>query len=172
VSSLRRFSSGGAPPGISSPSVTSNAWFQRLYLSGLKCSACRPSLSQPSWGESGGRRRSLASIDRPGRLRYPAAGACHVVSAALATAGEVLAKGDQPLVQLAGQHGDAVHTGVMPEPVAGHAHLAAAGLEQHVPLQVRPVFWRVKRTRRRSNATNRDPHHQASMRTPVLARIE
>ena len=36
-------------------------------------------------------------------------------------AGEVLAMGDQALVQLAGEHRDAVDPGVVPKPVAGHA---------------------------------------------------
>ena len=48
--------------------------------------------------------------------------------------------GQQSLVQLAGEHRDAVHPGVMPEPVAGHADLAAAGLEQHAFIEIRPVL--------------------------------
>jgi hypothetical protein len=65
-----------------------------------------------------------------GHLRRPALAPGHVISPTLAAAGQVLAMGDQPLVQLAGEHRDAVHPGVVPEPVAGHADLAAAGLEQ------------------------------------------
>ena len=45
-------------------------------------------------------------------------------------ASEVLAMGDQALVQLAGEHRDEAHSRVVPEPVAGHADLAAAGLLQ------------------------------------------
>ena len=108
---------------------------------------------------TGGRWRSLTSTGRSGRLRCPAARAHHVVSPALAAADEVLTMGDQALVQLAGEHGDAVHPRVMPKPVAGHAGLAAAGLEQHVLLQVWPALRRIKRLRRCSNATNSDPHH-------------
>jgi len=50
--------------------------------------------------------------------------------------------GDQPLVQLAGEHRDAVHTGVMPEPVAGHADLAAAGLEEDALIEIGPLLER------------------------------
>jgi len=39
----------------------------------------------------------------------------HVVGPALAAAGEVLAVGDQALVQLAGENRDAVHPCVMPK---------------------------------------------------------
>ena len=48
--------------------------------------------------------------------------------------------GDQPLVQLAGEHRDAVHPGVVSEPVAGHADLAAAGLEQGALIEVGPLL--------------------------------
>jgi hypothetical protein len=44
--------------------------------------------------------------------------------------GEVFAMDDQPLMQLAGEHRDAVHPRVMAKPMAGHADLAAAGLLQ------------------------------------------
>ncbi len=47
VSSLRRLSSGGSPLTISSPSVTSSAWLQRLERTGRKCSTWQPSLIQP-----------------------------------------------------------------------------------------------------------------------------
>ena len=39
--------------------------------------------------------------------------------------GEVIAMADQPLVQLAGEQGDAIDASVVAEPVAGDAHLAA-----------------------------------------------
>jgi hypothetical protein len=38
---------------------------------------------------------------------------CHVISPALAAAGEVLAMGDQALVKVAGEHRDAVDAGVV-----------------------------------------------------------
>jgi hypothetical protein len=50
------------------------------------------------------------------------------------------AVGDQPLVQLAGKHRNAVRHGVVPEPVAGHADLAAAGPEQHALIEIRPLL--------------------------------
>jgi hypothetical protein len=46
----------------------------------------------------------------------PIAWAHHFVGPAPAAAGQVFAMGDQPLVQLAGEHLDSVHPGVMPEP--------------------------------------------------------
>jgi hypothetical protein len=71
-----------------------------------------------------------------GHLRRPAPLTGHVISPALAAAGEVLAVSDQPLVQLAGEHWNAVHPSVVPEPVAGHADLAAAGFQQHLSIEV------------------------------------
>ncbi len=50
-----------------------------------------------------------------GHLRRPAPLTGHVISPALAAAGEVLAMGDQALVQSAGEHRDAVHPGVVAE---------------------------------------------------------
>jgi hypothetical protein len=41
---------------------------------------------------------------------------------------------------LAGEQRDAVHPGVVPKPVAGHADLAAAGLEQHHLIEVGPLL--------------------------------
>jgi hypothetical protein len=52
--------------------------------------------------------------------------AVQVFCPAAAAVGEVLAMGDQALVQVAGEQRDAVRAGVMPEEVAGHADLAAA----------------------------------------------
>ena len=44
--------------------------------------------------------------------------------------------GDQPLVQLTGEHRDAVHPYVVSEPVACHADLATAGFQQHLAIEV------------------------------------
>ncbi len=52
----------------------------------------------------------------------------------------MLAMVDQSLVELTGEHRDAVDARVMPEPVAGHADLAAAGLEQHVLIEIGPLL--------------------------------
>jgi hypothetical protein len=46
---------------------------------------------------------------------WRAGGAGLPTSRCTATVGEVLAMGDQPLMQLAGEHRDAVHPGVVPE---------------------------------------------------------
>ena len=54
--------------------------------------------------------------------------------------GEVLAVGNQPLVQVAGEQGDAVGAGVVAKEVAGHADLAAAAFSQHLLIQPRPIF--------------------------------
>ena len=48
--------------------------------------------------------------------------------------------GNQPLVMLAGEHRYAVHAGVVPEPVAGHADLAAAGFRKGALTEMRPLF--------------------------------
>ena len=45
-----------------------------------------------------------------------------------------------PALAAAGEHRDAVHPGVVPKPVAGHADLAAAGLEQHRLIEVGPLL--------------------------------
>jgi hypothetical protein len=66
----------------------------------------------------------------------------NVLGPAAAAVGEVLAVGDQPLVQMAREQRDAVWAGVMPEEVAGHADLAAAVLEQHGLIEVRPLLHR------------------------------
>jgi len=71
--------------------------------------------------------------------------------------------------ELAGNQGDAVHSRVVAKPVAGHADLAAAGLEQHCLIEVGPLLDGLdagglnpqKRGRR---------HDDPCMRTPVLAR--
>jgi hypothetical protein len=107
-----------------------------------------------------------------GHLRRPAPLPGHVVGPALAAAGEVLALGDQALMQLAGEHRDAVHPGVMPEPVAGHADLAAAGLHQQALIEERPVFdWGFKLRRQGRRPGERDTHEPLQMRTSVLTRV-
>lgn len=52
----------------------------------------------------------------------------------------MLAVGDQFLVQLTGENRDAVHPGVVPEPVACHADLAAAGFQQGALIEIRSLF--------------------------------
>jgi len=48
--------------------------------------------------------------------------------------------GQQALVQLTGEHRDAVHPGVMTEEVAGHADLAAAAGHQNPLIEVGPLL--------------------------------
>ena len=80
--------------------------------------------------------------------------------------------GDQPLVQLAGEHRDAVHPGVVPKPVAGHADLAAAGLLHGALIEVRPLLDRDFKLGGQSRwPGQRDTHEQLQMRTHVLARV-
>jgi len=50
----------------------------------------------------------------------------------------VLALGNQALVQLTSEHGDAFRPGVVPESVAGHADLAATARTQHALIEVGP----------------------------------
>jgi hypothetical protein len=47
-------------------------------------------------------------------------------------------------MQMAGEQGDAVRAGVMPEEVAGHADLAAAAGAEHVLIKPGPVLDRIK----------------------------
>jgi hypothetical protein len=48
--------------------------------------------------------------------------------------------GQQSLVQLASEHRDAVHPGVVAEEVAGEADLAAATGHQHLLIEVGPLL--------------------------------
>jgi len=107
-----------------------------------------------------------------GHLRRPALLTCHVVGPALAAAGQVFAMDDQPLVQLAGEQRDAVHPGVVPKPVAGHADLATAGLEQHYLIEVGPLLDRgIEPGIQCCGPGERGTHESWLMRTPVLARL-
>ena len=65
------------------------------------------------------------------RFWCPTPRACRIAGPVGATAGEVLALADQPLVELAGEQGDLGFTEVMAEGAAGQADLlAAAGDEE------------------------------------------
>jgi hypothetical protein len=55
---------------------------------------------------------------------------------AVAAVGEVLATGDQALMKVAGEQGDAVDACVVAHPMAGHADLKAAGLEQDTFVEI------------------------------------
>ena len=96
----------------------------------------------------------------------------HVVGPALAAAGEVLAVGDQALVQLTGEHRDAVHPGVMPEPMAGHADLAAAGFQQHLAVEIGPLLnGEIEPGSYGCGPGQGNTHKPLQMRTSVLARL-
>ena len=56
---------------------------------------------------------------------------------------QVLAMGDQALMQMAREQRDALRPRVVPEEVAGHAHLAAAAGAQHGLIQPGPVLERL-----------------------------
>ena len=107
-----------------------------------------------------------------GHLRRPALLTHHVVSPALAAAGQVLAMGDQTLLQLAGEHRDAVHPGMVPKPMAGHADLAAAGLAQHRLIEVMPLLDRgLEPGIQCCGSGERGTHESRPVRTHVLARL-
>ena len=69
--------------------------------------------------------------------------AVQVFCPAAAAVGVVLAMGDQALVQMAGEQGDAVRARVMPEEVAGHAELAASAGAEHVLIEPGPLLDRL-----------------------------
>jgi hypothetical protein len=93
-----------------------------------------------------------------GHLRRPALLTDHVVGPTLAAAGE---------------HRDAVHPGVVPKPVAGHADLAAPGLEQHRLIEVGPLLNRgFEPGIQCCGSGERGTHESWSMRTPVLAQLK
>jgi len=62
---------------------------------------------------------------------------------AAAPVSEVLAMGDQALMQVAGEQGDAVGSGVVPKEMAGHADLAATAGAEHVLIKPGPVLDRI-----------------------------
>jgi hypothetical protein len=106
-------------------------------------------------------------------LRRPTPLSHHVVGPALAAVGEVLPPGDEALVELAGEQGDAVHPGVMAEQVAGHADLAAAGRQQHLLVQVGPLLDQEASITldQPRGAAQMHAHGLAPIRTSVLARV-
>ena len=77
---------------------------------------------------------------RSGNLRCPAPLVGHVIGPALAAAGEVLPLGQQAAMQLAGEQRHARRAGVVAEPVAGHADLAAAAGAEHALIEERPLL--------------------------------
>lgn len=74
------------------------------------------------------------------RLRRPALPQRLRFAPAVAAALQVLPLADQALMQLAAEQGDAARAGVMAEPVAGHADLAAATRPEKFGWQVGPAL--------------------------------
>ena len=58
-----------------------------------------------------------------------------------ATANEVFALANQPLVELSGEQGGLSYTEVMAEGAAGEADLLAAAGDQQGRIQLGPAFW-------------------------------
>ncbi len=87
----------------------------------------------------------------------------HGVGPTLAATGEVLAMGDQALVQLTDEHGDAAHPGVVPEPVAAHADLSAAAPEQHGLIKERPLLNRNIQADRRQRRPGTGRRHKSPL---------
>ncbi len=69
--------------------------------------------------------------------------AVQVFCPAAAAVGEVLAMGDQALMQMAGEQRDAVGAGVVPEEVAGQADLTAPAGAEHLLIKPGPVLDRL-----------------------------
>ena len=76
-------------------------------------------------------------------LRLPAPLAAHVNHPTAAAAREVLAMGDQALMQMAGEQRDAVGSRMMLEKLAGHADLVAAAGEEHLLIERGPMLDRL-----------------------------
>ena len=102
--------------------------------------------------------RQLTFFGRSGHLRRPAMLSAHFIGTALAAAGE---------------HRDAVHPGVLPKPMAGHADLAAAVLEQHRLIELGPLLDRDFEPGGQSRGPGqRVTHEPLQIRTTVLAQLK
>lgn len=91
---------------------------------GVKSHALLPALSLQAWSR---------------HLRLPVPQAVPVCRPTAAAAGEVLAIGDQGLMQMAGELRNAVGPRVVAEEMAGHADLMAAAGAEHLLIEPRPV---------------------------------
>ena len=99
----------------------------------------------------------------PGSCRFwcPTPRACRFARPVGATAGEVLALADQPLVELASEQGDLGLTEVMADGAAGEADMLPAAGDQEGRIQLGPAFWDLEE--------GRGHGRPCAMRTPVLA---
>jgi hypothetical protein len=77
-------------------------------------------------------------------FRCPAPLPVQILRPAAAPVGEVLAMGNQALVQVAGEQRDAVGSGVVPEEMAGHTNLAAPAGAEHVLIEPGPILDRLQ----------------------------
>jgi len=103
-------------------------------------------------------------------FRRPTPLAVKILRPATASMGEVVAMGDQPLVQMAGQLRDAVGARMVPEEVAGHADLPATAGAKDRLIEPGPLLDRLLAGGLQTG--KRDRHHgDSSMRTPVLAGV-
>ena len=91
-----------------------------------------------------------------------------ILCPAVAAVGEVLAVGNQPLVQVTGEQGDAVGAGVVAEEMAGHADLAAAAVSEHLLIQPGPLLDLLVAGWLQTGKMDRH-HGDFGGRTPVLA---
>jgi hypothetical protein len=87
---------------------------------------------------------------------------------ATAAVGEVLTMGDQALMQVAGEQGDAVGAWVVAEEMAGHADLAAAAVSEHLLIQPGPLLDLLVAGWLQTGKMDRH-HGDYCERTPVLA---
>ena len=94
--------------------------------------------------------------------------AVQVFCPAAAAVGEVLAVGNQPLVQVTGEQRDAVGAGVVAEEMAGHADLAAAAFSEQLLIEPGPVLDFFNAGRLQTGEGDRN-HDDSCGRTPVLA---
>lgn len=74
-------------------------------------------------------------------------------------------------MQLASAQWDAVHPGMVPEPLAGPADLAAAAALQDCPIEVRPFFEGLVPGRRIAREAAGSHAHIDSMCVPVYKRM-
>lgn len=117
-------------------------------------------------GPRGAPDRTAPSSSQLGR---PAALAVQVLRPPLTAMGDVLTVGDQPLVQVAGEQGDAAGGGMVAAEMTGETDPPAAAGDQHGLIEPRPILDGLLPGGLDSGGGDR--HHSGSCeRTPVLAR--
>ena len=81
-----------------------------------------------------------------------------------AAAGQVLSMSDQALVEVAGEHGDAISTGMVPKEMAGETDRTAAAGLQLLLIKLRPVLQRLVAGWLDAGEGNRDHESAARVR--------